>query len=50
MTVAVTFVAPGLPPLTVWIPEEEDSDEVRAERIRARIEEETGEGRQIIRV
>lgn len=38
-TVAVTFRAPGLPPLTVWIPEEEDTPEGRAAAIRARIQE-----------
>lgn len=37
-TVALTFQAPGLPPLTVWIPEEEDTPEVRKSRIRSKIQ------------
>jgi len=37
-TTAITFVAPGLPPLTVWIPEEKDTPEVRAATIRAKIQ------------
>ena len=37
-TTALTFVAPGLPPLTVWIPEEEDTPEGRAAAIRAKIQ------------
>lgn len=37
-TTAITFQAPGLPPLTVWIPEEEDTPEGRAATIRARIQ------------
>ena len=37
-TMVVTFVAPGLPPLTVWIPEEEDTPEARAAAIRSKIQ------------
>lgn len=37
-TMAVTFQAPGFPPLTVWIPEEEDTPEGRAAAIRAKIQ------------
>ena len=37
-TIALTFVSPGLPPLTVWIPEEEDTPEARAAAIRAKIQ------------
>ena len=37
-TTALTFTAPGLPPLTVWIPEEEDTPEARAAAIRAKIQ------------
>ena len=37
-TTALTFAAPGLPPLTVWIPEEEDTPEGRAAAIRAKIQ------------
>lgn len=37
-TTALTFSAPGLPPLTVWIPEEEDTPEGRAAAIRAKIQ------------
>lgn len=37
-TTALTFVAPGLPPLTVWIPEEGDTPEARAAAIRAKIQ------------
>ena len=37
-TTAITFQAPGLPPLTVWIPEEEDTPEGRAAAIRAKIQ------------
>ena len=37
-TTAITFVAPGLPPLTVWLPEEEDTPEGRAAAIRAKIQ------------
>ncbi len=37
-TTALTFVAPGLPPLTVWIPEKGDTPEVRAATIRAKIQ------------
>ena len=37
-TTAITFVSPGLPPLTVWIPEAEDSPEVRRVAIRAKIQ------------
>lgn len=38
-TVAVTFRYGRLPPLTVWIPEEEDTPENRARLIRAKISE-----------
>lgn len=37
-TTAITFASPGLPPLTVWIPEEEDTPEGRAAAIRAKIQ------------
>jgi len=37
-TTALTFQAPGLPPLTVWIPEEEDTPEGRAAAIRSKIQ------------
>jgi len=37
-TTAITFQAPGLPPLTVWIPEEEDTPEGRTAAIRAKIQ------------
>jgi len=38
-TVALTFRYGRLPPLTVWIPEEEDTPEVRSSRIRAKLQE-----------
>lgn len=38
-TVALTFRYGKLPPLTIWIPEEEDTPEVRKTRIRAKLQE-----------
>lgn len=38
-TVAITFSYGRLPPLTVWIPKEEDTPEVRKTRIRSKIQE-----------
>ena len=38
-TIAVTFVAPGLPPATVFIPADEYSKEREIEEIRKKIEE-----------
>lgn len=37
-TTAITFQAPGLPPLTVWIPEAEDTPGGRRAAIRAKIQ------------
>jgi len=37
-TTAITFSSPGLPPLTVWLTEEEDTPEGRAAAIRAKIQ------------
>lgn len=37
-TTAITFASPGLPPLTVWIPEEGDTPEARRVAIRAKIQ------------
>ena len=49
-TVAVTFVSPGLPPLTVWIPEEEDTPEARAAIIRAKIQAALSTGKKTMKV
>lgn len=38
-TTALTFQAPGLPPLTVWVPEDQDTPETRSSMIRSKIQE-----------
>lgn len=50
VTVAVLFQAPGLPPLTVWVPKEEDTPEHRAAVIRAKIQAQGGAVRKTVRV
>lgn len=50
ITVGVLFQAPGLPPLTVWIPKDEDTPEHRAAVIRSKIQAEAAPTRKTIRV
>jgi len=49
-TLALTFAAPGLPPLTVWIPEEEDTPEARRAAIRAKIQAATAAEKKTLKV
>lgn len=49
-TTAVTFAAPGLPPLTVWLTEEEDTPEGRAAAIRAKIQAVTSVEKKTLKV
>lgn len=49
-TTAVTFAAPGLPPLTVWLTEEEDTPEGRAAAIRAKIQAATSVEKKTLKV
>jgi len=50
VTVAVTFIHGDLPPMTVWLPKDQDTPGGRAAAIRARIREAVARPPKVLRV